>query len=167
MDSMQFTTAAALATILTKVFQIRPVTTTWSLDRVPTFVAKDKSYKKARLLAGKNTKILLKGHKFVAHQYLTTTSCNHCKTIIGGIGPQGYMCRDCLLRVHRHCVKIVQESCPGPWNRKERGNDRISKLMDKIRPEKKHNFIGVHTHSLHGHGKRASVWILLLVHYKI
>lgn len=84
----QFTTAAGLATILTKIFQVRSV----SLDRVPTFVAKDKSNLKVRLLTGKTRKMTIRGHHFVAHQYFTITYCNHCQLIIGGIGPQGYLC---------------------------------------------------------------------------
>ncbi|XP_077272585.1 rho guanine nucleotide exchange factor 2 isoform X2 [Temnothorax americanus] len=132
-DLRLFTTAAGLATILIKIFQLRPV---W-IDRVPTFVAKDKSNIKARLLTGKSRKMTIRGHHFVAHQYFTITYCNHCQLIIGGIGPQGYLCSDCSLSVHRQCVRVVEESCPGPLMRKERGNDRISKLMERIRPERK------------------------------
>jgi Rho guanine nucleotide exchange factor 12 len=74
--------------VLTKVLQVRPI----SLDRVPTFVAKDKSHIKARLSAAKARKMAVRGHHFVAHQYFTVTYCNHCQFIIGGIGPQGYQC---------------------------------------------------------------------------
>lgn len=87
-DLRLFTTAAGLATILIKIFQLRPG---W-VDRVPTFVAKDKSNIKARLLTGKTRKMTIRGHHFVAHQYFTITYCNHCQHIIGGIGPQGYLC---------------------------------------------------------------------------
>ncbi|KYQ46909.1 Rho guanine nucleotide exchange factor 12 [Trachymyrmex zeteki] len=132
-DLRLFTTAAGLATILIKIFQLRPV---WA-DRVPTFVAKDKSNIKARLLIGKSRKMTIRGHHFVAHQYFTITYCNHCQLIIGGIGPQGYLCNDCSLNVHRQCVRVVEENCPGPLMRKERANDRISKLMERIRPERK------------------------------
>ncbi|XP_018377345.1 PREDICTED: rho guanine nucleotide exchange factor 12 isoform X3 [Trachymyrmex cornetzi] len=132
-DLRLFTTAAGLATILIKIFQLRPV---W-VDRVPTFVAKDKSNIKARLLIGKSRKMTIRGHHFVAHQYFTITYCNHCQLIIGGIGPQGYLCNDCSLNVHRQCVRVVEENCPGPLMRKERANDRISKLMERIRPERK------------------------------
>ncbi|XP_039306176.1 rho guanine nucleotide exchange factor 11 isoform X2 [Solenopsis invicta] len=132
-DLRLFTTAAGLATILIKIFQLRPV---W-IDRVPTFVAKDKSNIKARLLTGKSRKITIRGHHFVAHQYFTTTYCNHCQLIIGGIGPQGYLC-DCSLSVHRQCVRVIEENCPGPlMPKKEKANDRISKLMERIRPERK------------------------------
>ncbi|XP_029032097.2 rho guanine nucleotide exchange factor 11 isoform X2 [Osmia bicornis bicornis] len=141
-DLRQFTTAAGLATILTKIFQVRPV----SLDRVPTFVAKDKSNLKVRLLTGKTRKMTIRGHHFVAHQYFTITNCNHCQLIIGGIGPQGYLCSDCSLSVHRQCVRVVEESCPGPLVvRKER--DRISKLMERIRPERKPPSSHHHHHS--------------------
>ncbi|XP_076650814.1 rho guanine nucleotide exchange factor 2 isoform X2 [Halictus rubicundus] len=142
-DLRQFTTAAGLATILTKIFQVRTV----ALDRVPTFVAKDKSNIKARLLTGKTRKMTIRGHHFIAHQYFTITYCNHCQLIIGGIGPQGYLCSDCSLSVHRQCVRVVEENCPGPLVRKERGNDRISKLMERIRPERKPPSSHHHHHS--------------------
>ncbi|XP_076176092.1 rho guanine nucleotide exchange factor 2 isoform X2 [Ptiloglossa arizonensis] len=142
-DLRQFTTAAGLATILTKIFQVRPV----SLDRVPTFVAKDKSNIKGRLLTGKTRKMAIRGHHFVAHQYFTITYCNHCQLIIGGIGPQGYLCSDCSLSVHRQCVRVVEENCPGPLVRKERVNERISKLMERIIPERKPPSSHHHHHS--------------------
>ncbi|XP_053972374.1 rho guanine nucleotide exchange factor 12 isoform X5 [Hylaeus volcanicus] len=142
-DLRQFTTAAGLATILTKIFQVRPV----SLDRVPTFVAKDKSNFKGRLLTGKARKMTIRGHHFVANQYFTITYCNHCQLIIGGIGPQGYLCSDCSLSVHRQCVRVVEENCPGPLVRKERVNERISKLMERIIPERKPPSSHHHHHS--------------------
>ena len=43
---------------------------------------------------------------------------------------------DCGLNIHRQCVKVLEENCPGPILKKEKGNDRISKLMEKIRPER-------------------------------
>lgn len=44
---------------------------------------------------------------------------------------------DCLLNIHRGaCVKGLEENCPGPLLKKEKTNDRISKLMDRIRPER-------------------------------
>ncbi|XP_058799501.1 rho guanine nucleotide exchange factor 12 isoform X2 [Phymastichus coffea] len=135
-DQRKFATAASLATVLTKVFSLRSV----SLDRVPIFVVKDKSHIKARLSywPAKARKMTVRGHHFVAQPYYTVTYCNHCQFIIGGIGPQGYQCGHCSLNVHRQCVRVVDENCPGPLvNKKEKGNDRISKLMERIRPEKK------------------------------
>ena len=79
-DLRQFTTAAGLATILTKIFQVRSV----SLDRVPTFVAKDKSNLKVRLLTGKTRKMTIRGHHFVAHQYFKMKfSLKYCTRISG------------------------------------------------------------------------------------
>jgi len=43
---------------------------------------------------------------------------------------------DCILNIHRVCVKVLDENCPGPIVKKDKANDRISKLMDKIRPER-------------------------------
>lgn len=43
---------------------------------------------------------------------------------------------DCILNIHRVCVKVLDENCPGPIVKKDKTNDRISKLMDKIRPER-------------------------------
>ena len=85
-DPRRLTIAAGLATVLTKVFQVRPSTT------VPTFIAKDKSNIKTKLLTNKSKKMTFLGHHLNAHQYYTVTYCNHCQLIIGGIGPQGYQC---------------------------------------------------------------------------
>ncbi|GLG94480.1 Uncharacterized protein GBIM_01690 [Gryllus bimaculatus] len=125
-DIRRFTAAAALVTVLSKVFGLRAPHSNSLLDRCPTFVSKDKSLK-SRLI-GKSRKINVRGHHFVAHQYFSVTYY-------------------CSLNIHRHCVRIVEENCPGPLVKKERGNDRISKLMEKIRPEREprrkpsnHNF---------------------------
>ncbi|XP_023248166.1 rho guanine nucleotide exchange factor 12 isoform X2 [Copidosoma floridanum] len=132
-DQRKFSIAAGVATVLTKVFQVRLT----FVDRVPTFVAKDKSHIKARLYTVKQRKMSVKGHNFVIIQYYTVQYCNHCQFIIGGIGPQGYQCSNCTLNVHRQCVRIVEENCPGPLVKKDKGNDCISKLMERIRLEKK------------------------------
>lgn len=132
-DGKRFTTAAALGTILGKKFGLRGQHFASLIERCPTFVSKDKSLKSK--LIGKSRKVTLMGHHFVAHQYFTVTYCNHCQLIIWGIGPQGYQCSNCHLNIHRHCVKVLDENCPGPMVKKEKGNDRISKFMEKIRPE--------------------------------
>ncbi|XP_039278678.1 uncharacterized protein LOC111045203 [Nilaparvata lugens] len=132
-DGRRFTTAAALGTILGKKFGVRGQHFSSLIERCPTFVSKDKSLKSK--LIGKSRKVTLMGHHFVAHQYFIVTYCNHCQLIIWGIGPQGYQCSNCHLNIHRHCVKVLDENCPGPMVKKEKGNDRISKFMEKIRPE--------------------------------
>ncbi|XP_050528343.1 rho guanine nucleotide exchange factor 11-like isoform X2 [Daktulosphaira vitifoliae] len=133
-DDRRFTMAAALATVMSKIFGLRGTQFSSLLERCPTFVSKEKSLK-AKLI-GKCRKFTTKGHHFVAHQYFTVTYCNHCQLIIWGIGPQGYQCTNCILNIHRVCVKVLEENCPGPIVKKDRANDRISKLMDKIRPER-------------------------------
>ncbi|BES88384.1 Regulator of G protein signalling-like domain [Nesidiocoris tenuis] len=132
-DDRRFTAGAALGTVLSKVFGIRGQHFNSLLERCPTYVSKDKSLK-AKLI-GKTRKVSTRGHHCIAHQYYLVTYCNHCQLIIWGIGPQGYQCSNCGLNIHRHCVNVIEENCPGPMTKKERGNDRISKLMDRIRPE--------------------------------
>ncbi|PSN51924.1 hypothetical protein C0J52_06309 [Blattella germanica] len=109
-DFRRYTTAAALATVMGKVFGLRSPHSSALLDRCPTFVSKDKSLK-AKII-GKSRKIDL-GHS-----------------------ARNSILVDCQLNIHRQCVKVVEESCPGPIVKKEKGNDRISKLMEKIRPER-------------------------------
>ncbi|KAK3923698.1 Rho guanine nucleotide exchange factor 12, partial [Frankliniella fusca] len=130
-DIRRYTTAAALGTVMGKVFGLRGPHSSALLERCPTFVSKDKSLK-ARII-GKSRKVSVRGHNFNAHQYYTVTYCNHCQLIIWGIGPQGYQCTHCALNVHRPCVRVLQEICPGPLVKKDRGNASISKLMDRIR----------------------------------
>ncbi|KAE8746758.1 hypothetical protein FOCC_FOCC006506 [Frankliniella occidentalis] len=130
-DIRRYTTAAALGTVMGKVFGLRGPHSSSLLERCPTFVSKDKSLK-ARII-GKSRKVSVRGHNFNAHQYYSVTYCNHCQLIIWGIGPQGYQCTHCGLNVHRPCVRVIEENCPGPLVKKDRGNASISKLMDRIR----------------------------------
>jgi Rho guanine nucleotide exchange factor 12 len=58
-DDRKFTTAAALGTILSKVFRIRGQHFNTLLERCPTFVSKEKSFK-ARLIIGKSRKGIFK-----------------------------------------------------------------------------------------------------------
>ncbi|KAF6215351.1 hypothetical protein GE061_010103 [Apolygus lucorum] len=137
-DDRRFTTGAALGTILSKVFGIRGQHFNSLLERCPTYVSKDKSRTSAKArLIGKSRKVSIRGHQCNAHQYFIVTYCNHCQTIIWGIGPQGYRCSNCGLNIHRRCVNVLEENCPGPMvNKKENRNDRIRKLVDKIRERK-------------------------------
>jgi hypothetical protein len=55
-------------------------------------------------------------------------------------------------------MKVVEENCPGPLVKKEKVNDRISKLMEKIRPEREaRRKPGAHNFS---HSKHVCVFIL-------
>ncbi|KAG8222209.1 hypothetical protein J437_LFUL001301 [Ladona fulva] len=126
--------AMAIITVAGKTFGLRSSTYNSIVDRVPTFVSKEKSLKSK--IIGKSRKLTIKGHNFVLHQYYTVTHCNHCGLIIWGISPQGYQCTNCQMNIHRYCYKSLEEICAGPLLKKERANDRISKLMEKIRPER-------------------------------
>lgn len=51
-------------------------------------------------------------HTFIAKHLSGGTVCTVCnKTIARRIGKQGYQCRDCLLRCHKHCHVAVPERC--------------------------------------------------------
>ncbi|GLV42592.1 Rho guanine nucleotide exchange factor 2 [Carabus blaptoides fortunei] len=133
-DQRKCITAAALATVITKVFGVRGTHTTHTaLDRCPTFISKDKSFR-TKLIGKYSRKLNVSGHHYVAQHYFTVLSCNNCHQIIYGIGPQGYQCSVCLINLHRQCVKQYDDSCPGPINKKDRG---IGKFMERIRPESK------------------------------
>ncbi len=47
-----------------------------------------------------------------------------------------FVCVDCEMNIHKGCVKVIEESCIGALHRKDRGNDRISKIVDRFRPER-------------------------------
>ncbi|XP_048525123.1 rho guanine nucleotide exchange factor 12 isoform X1 [Dendroctonus ponderosae] len=123
-EPQKYYMGAALFTILTRVFRVRPQN--FDLDKVPTFVNKERSFK-AKLIgkySRKSSRHL--SHQFVDQQYFTVMACNLCHQIIYGISPQGYQCTACLINLHRSCVKLYDDSCPGPIRGKERG---IRKLI--------------------------------------
>lgn len=101
-------TVAAIGTIVSKLFGIRGPQATPVLDRCPTFVSKEKTFK-AKLLMGKTRKLTIRGHIFVAHHYYTVTYCNHCQNIIWGIGPQGYQCSS------KYCERCVFAPLKSGW----------------------------------------------------
>ncbi|KAG5882226.1 hypothetical protein JTB14_007201 [Gonioctena quinquepunctata] len=134
-DPKRYYTAAAFTTVLTRIFQIRPVT--HALDRCPTFVNKEKSFR-TKFIGKYSRKLNVQGHQFVAQQYYTVIICNNCHQILYGIGPQGYQCSACLINLHRHCVRIFEDVCPGPIMKKDRG---IMKLIGMRHDSNEHNRI--------------------------
>ncbi|XP_017108206.2 uncharacterized protein RhoGEF2 isoform X2 [Drosophila bipectinata] len=132
-DVRKVALCSALSTVIYRIFNSRAPPSN-IVERVHHFVSRDKSFK-SRLI-GKNRKMNVRGHPLVLRQYYEVTHCNHCQTIIWGVSPQGYHCTDCKLNIHRQCAKVVDESCPGPLPQAKRpaNNDKISKLMGKIRP---------------------------------
>ena len=69
----------------------------------------------------------------------------------------GLILSDCSLSVHRRCVHVVDENCPGPLIRKERANDRISRIMERIRPERKPPSSHHHHSQNHMHLSKSSL----------
>ncbi|CAH1107321.1 unnamed protein product [Psylliodes chrysocephalus] len=135
-DTKRYYMAAALTTVLTRIFQIRP-TTAHALDRCPTFVNKEKSFR-TKFIGKYSRKLNVLGHQFVAQQYYTVIFCSNCHQILYGIGPQGYQCSACLINLHRFCVRQYEDSCPGPITKKDRG---IMKLIGMRHDANEHNRI--------------------------
>ncbi|XP_066148059.1 rho guanine nucleotide exchange factor 12 isoform X2 [Euwallacea fornicatus] len=150
-DPQKYYLAAALITILTRVFKILKSSQNCDLDRVPTFVNKERSFKAKlvdKYLGGYHLpwrKLSHLSHQFVAQQYFTVMSCYYCHQIIYGICPQGYQCTACNINLHQNCVKQYEDYCPGPFKAKE---GRISKFIamrrensDQSRQKKVSQFI--------------------------
>ncbi|VEN52760.1 unnamed protein product [Callosobruchus maculatus] len=134
-DSKKYYTAAALTTVLTRIFQVHPVN--HNLDKCPTFVTKEKSFR-TKFIGKYLKRSSVLGHQFIAQQYYTVVYCTNCHQILYGIRPQGYQCSVCLINLHRHCVKLFEDSCPGPITKKDRG---IMKLIGMRHDSNEHNKI--------------------------
>lgn len=130
-DPRKIALCYALSTVLHRIFVIKSVPG-GPLDKVTHYVSREKSFK-SRLIGKTTRKITIKGHQLALHQYHEVTHCNHCQNIIWGVSPQGYQCENCELNLHRNCSKLVEETCPGPVQ-KRHGENKISELMKKIRP---------------------------------
>lgn len=81
--------ASSLATIMSKIFNVKSSRNANFLDRCPMFL----SDKKSKLFGKNIKKIPLKGHNFELKQFTHLTMCNFTKGTIWGIGPQGYACQ--------------------------------------------------------------------------
>ena len=109
------TLCAALATVLHKIFNTKDTKAQSIIDKIPTFVSKEKKKIFGRVLR-KNLNI--NGHNFELKHYDQLTYCNQTQTIIWGIGPQGYRCSNCGFDVHKKFVHKVEETCVGPSSKK-------------------------------------------------
>ncbi|XP_060520310.1 rho guanine nucleotide exchange factor 11 isoform X2 [Cylas formicarius] len=117
-DPHRYFMAASLMTIFTRIFRLR--FSGQDTERCPTFVNKERSFK-TKLMGRYSRKLSYLSHQFVLQQFYSVTPCNNCHQIIYGISPQGYQCAVCLINLHRHCVKLYDDSCPGPILKKDRG----------------------------------------------
>ena len=89
------TLCAALATVLHKIFNTKDPKAQAIIDKIPTFVSKEKKKIFGRVLK-KNLNV--NGHNFELKHYDQLTNCNQSQTFIWGIGPQGYkvLLRNCF-----------------------------------------------------------------------
>eukprot|EP00092_Neocalanus_flemingeri_P029208 GFUD01031705.1.p1 GENE.GFUD01031705.1~~GFUD01031705.1.p1 ORF type:complete len:1324 (-),score=443.62 GFUD01031705.1:1464-5210(-) len=115
------TLCASLATVMSKIFFTKCPKALSIIDKIPTFVSKEKRTDKflGRVLKKKQTVL---GHHLVLRHYDQVTYCNHSQVIIWGIGPQGYQCTNCSFDVHKKYVHKIEESCVGPSNDKKKRN---------------------------------------------
>ena len=90
MSDRNLTIASALATVLSKTFQLKSPGVQSHIEKCPTFVSKDK---RPKLFGHRNKKtVQLQGHHFEIKHYHELTYCTHSQQMIWGIGPQGYKC---------------------------------------------------------------------------
>ena len=84
------TIASALATVLSKTFQLKSPGIQSHIEKCPTFVSKEK---RPKIFGHRNKKtVQLQGHHFEIKHYYQHTVCTHSQQMIWGIGPQGYKC---------------------------------------------------------------------------
>jgi hypothetical protein len=122
------TLCASLATVMSKIFNTKCPKALTIIEKIPTFVSKEKRKEKflGRVLK-KNLTVY--GHHFELKHYDQVTYCNHSQVIIWGIGPQGYQCSNCCFDVHKKYVHKIEESCVGPSkNNKKRNRTSILSL---------------------------------------
>ncbi|KAG5339538.1 KPCD3 kinase, partial [Acromyrmex charruanus] len=62
----------------------------------------------------KGTKLhIFNDHTFIAKHMVGGTICEVCKrTLARRLGKQGYECRDCQMKCHKHCHVKVDTTCP-------------------------------------------------------
>lgn len=122
--------ASALATLLLKVFGIKNQSALSIIERVPTFVSKDKS--RIKFLKGNKKAVSLQGHHFVPQHYFNITYCNHCQLTIWGVGNQGYQCQTCELNIHKQCMSVLEEFCLLAPRASKKDKKRVSGIMENF-----------------------------------
>ncbi|XP_036358638.1 rho guanine nucleotide exchange factor 12-like isoform X6 [Octopus sinensis] len=95
------------------------------LDRVHSFVMKERKEKGIKLPGTKSKTKAYRNHQFVPQHYYQLTDCTVCSSPVWGVGFQGYQCSNCEWNVHKHCIESIDILCP--QGRKK----RTSGLMDK------------------------------------
>ena len=108
MSDRNLTIASALATVLSKTFQLKSPGVQSHIEKCPTFVSKDK---RPKVFGHRNKKtVQLQGHHFEIKHYFQLTYCTHSQQMLWGIGPQGYKC-SCKLYYY-NIIYILKFRCP-------------------------------------------------------
>ncbi|CAK1549162.1 unnamed protein product [Leptosia nina] len=99
----------------------------------PSFLQRDKLYKQRlkQLTKQHPQPFVVRGHHLQLRALTSVADCHHCDMTIGGLAPQAVVCTDCNLRLHRECVRKVEEGCCLDG---EHHNNRISRFMERIHP---------------------------------
>ncbi|VDI23155.1 Rho guanine nucleotide exchange factor 11 [Mytilus galloprovincialis] len=90
-----------------------------SMDRVQSFIAKDKRLLKIGQQKKKKVSTVQQ-HQFQLQHYYKVEKCIHCDKVIWGVGYQAYQCQTCDLSVHKACIDELDEPC-----RKQRGKSKF------------------------------------------
>ncbi|XP_053408833.1 rho guanine nucleotide exchange factor 12-like isoform X6 [Mercenaria mercenaria] len=118
----------AIATFLRHIGLNKPTSHSGNvLERVPSFVTKDKQMSKFKFSNRSKTKNQ-KGHQFVLCHLYKQEFCLKCNKVLWGVGFQGYQCQTCEQCVHRQCVDDLDEVC----NKKKK---RASTALNVFKPK--------------------------------
>ncbi|XP_065563903.1 uncharacterized protein LOC136029437 isoform X6 [Artemia franciscana] len=118
LDDRSLACASALATILSKVFNLKSQAAVCLLEKCPTFVTREKSLKTNKLLNKTKKSVSVRGHDFALLNYMSIVECIQCGNILWGVSPQGYQCKNCKINFHKLCLRQFEsggavEPCVG------------------------------------------------------
>ncbi|KAK2713559.1 hypothetical protein QYM36_009438 [Artemia franciscana] len=118
LDDRSLACASALATVLSKVFNLKSQAAVCLLEKCPTFVTREKSLKTNQLLNKTKKSVSVRGHDFALLNYMSIVECIECGNIPWGVSPQGYQCKNCKINFHKLCLRQFEsggavEPCVG------------------------------------------------------
>ncbi|XP_052060315.1 rho guanine nucleotide exchange factor 12-like isoform X6 [Mytilus californianus] len=90
-----------------------------SMDRVQSFIAKDKRLLKIGQQKKKKVNTVQQ-HEFQLKHYYKVEKCIHCDKVIWGVGYQAYYCQGCEMSVHKTCIDDLDEPC-----KRQRGKSKF------------------------------------------
>ncbi|XP_065581699.1 rho guanine nucleotide exchange factor 12-like [Artemia franciscana] len=118
LDDRSLACASALATILSKVFNLKSQAAVCLLGKCPTFVTREKSLETNQLLKKMKKSVSVRGHDFALLNYMSIFECIQRGNILWGVSPQGYQCKNCKINFHEFCLRQFEsggavEPCVG------------------------------------------------------